>query len=130
MSSTVFPLNINNSNHNNKGKEQHSARGHSDSDACLVKQWADAVGVGSRSVTLTRTIVPRQAETTAAAAAAAANRSQASPQQGDLRLSGTSPSQRKTQTRVRRVPSDLRADSLATVPSPPSRRIEEGQRQR
>ncbi|GFO22358.1 hypothetical protein PoB_004886300 [Plakobranchus ocellatus] len=47
---------------------------------------------------------------------------QSSPQQGDLRLSGP-PSGKGTgdgaRTRDRRVPSDLRADSQATVPPTP-----------
>ncbi|GFN99020.1 hypothetical protein PoB_002552600 [Plakobranchus ocellatus] len=51
----------------------------------------------------------------------------ASPQQGDLRLSGPPSGQGASsgaQTRDRRVPTDLRADSLATVPStPPSSAI-------
>ncbi|GFO46999.1 hypothetical protein PoB_007350400 [Plakobranchus ocellatus] len=50
------------------------------------------------------------------------NQRAASPQQGDLRLSG-SPSGHGAgggaRTRDRRVPSDLRADSLATVPPTP-----------
>ncbi|GFO28430.1 hypothetical protein PoB_005493500 [Plakobranchus ocellatus] len=46
----------------------------------------------------------------------------ASPQQGDLRLSGPPTGQGAgggARTRDRRVPADLRADSLATVPSTP-----------
>ncbi|GFO32818.1 hypothetical protein PoB_005932300 [Plakobranchus ocellatus] len=47
------------------------------------------------------------------------------PQQGDLRLSGPPSGQSaggETLTRNRRVPADLRADSLATVPpTPPSK---------
>ncbi|GFN96428.1 hypothetical protein PoB_002293400 [Plakobranchus ocellatus] len=47
----------------------------------------------------------------------------ASPQQGDLRLSGPPSGQGAgggARTRDRRVPADLRADSLATVlPTPP-----------
>ncbi|GFN85197.1 hypothetical protein PoB_001170300 [Plakobranchus ocellatus] len=45
-----------------------------------------------------------------------------SPQQGDLRLSGPPSGQGAgggAQTRDRRVPADLRADSLATVPPTP-----------
>ncbi|GFN74373.1 hypothetical protein PoB_000087900 [Plakobranchus ocellatus] len=46
-----------------------------------------------------------------------------SPQKGDLRLSGPPSGQGaagRTKTRDRRVPADLRADSLATVlPTPP-----------
>ncbi|GFN87782.1 hypothetical protein PoB_001428800 [Plakobranchus ocellatus] len=45
-----------------------------------------------------------------------------SPQQGDLRLSGPPSGQDAgggAQTRDRRVPADLRADSLATVPPTP-----------
>ncbi|GFO26044.1 hypothetical protein PoB_005254900 [Plakobranchus ocellatus] len=49
----------------------------------------------------------------------------ASPQQGDLRLSGPPSGQGAgggTRTRDRMVPADLRADSLATVPpTPPTR---------
>ncbi|GFO28272.1 hypothetical protein PoB_005477700 [Plakobranchus ocellatus] len=47
---------------------------------------------------------------------------EASPQQGDLRLSGPPSGQGAgggTRTRDRRVPADLRADSLATVPPTP-----------
>ncbi|GFO12844.1 hypothetical protein PoB_003934900 [Plakobranchus ocellatus] len=46
----------------------------------------------------------------------------ASPQQGDLRLSGPPSGQDAgggARTRDRRVPADLRADSLATVPPTP-----------
>ncbi|GFO28662.1 hypothetical protein PoB_005516700 [Plakobranchus ocellatus] len=46
----------------------------------------------------------------------------ASQQQGDLRLSGSPPGQDAgggARTRDRRVPADLRADSLATVPPTP-----------
>ncbi|GFO42323.1 hypothetical protein PoB_006882800 [Plakobranchus ocellatus] len=46
-------------------------------------------------------------------------RRNACPQQGDLRLSGPPSGQGTSggaQTRNRRVPADLRADSLATVP--------------
>ncbi|GFO03661.1 hypothetical protein PoB_003016600 [Plakobranchus ocellatus] len=46
----------------------------------------------------------------------------ASPQQGDLRLSGHPSGQGasgRARTRDRRVPADLRADSLATVPPTP-----------
>ncbi|GFO08923.1 hypothetical protein PoB_003542800 [Plakobranchus ocellatus] len=46
----------------------------------------------------------------------------ASPQQGDLRLSGPPPRQDAgggARTRDRRVPADLRADSLSTVPPTP-----------
>ncbi|GFN92307.1 hypothetical protein PoB_001881300 [Plakobranchus ocellatus] len=46
----------------------------------------------------------------------------ASPQQGDLRLSGPPSGQGAgggARTRDRRVPADLRADSLATVPPTP-----------
>ncbi|GFO40603.1 hypothetical protein PoB_006710800 [Plakobranchus ocellatus] len=46
----------------------------------------------------------------------------ASPQQGDLRLLGPSSGQSAgsgARTRDRRVPADLRADSLATVPPTP-----------
>ncbi|GFO11915.1 hypothetical protein PoB_003842000 [Plakobranchus ocellatus] len=49
----------------------------------------------------------------------------ASPQQGDLRLSGPPPGQGAgsgARTRDRRVPADLRADSQATVLPTPSRR--------
>ncbi|GFO28280.1 acid-sensing ion channel 4 [Plakobranchus ocellatus] len=49
----------------------------------------------------------------------------ASPQQGDLRLSGPPSGQGAgggARTRDRRVPADLRADSLATVPPTPPRR--------
>ncbi|GFO21009.1 hypothetical protein PoB_004751400 [Plakobranchus ocellatus] len=45
-----------------------------------------------------------------------------SPQQGDLRLSGPSPGQGAgggARTRDRRVPADLRADSLSTMPPTP-----------
>ncbi|GFO03620.1 hypothetical protein PoB_003012500 [Plakobranchus ocellatus] len=45
----------------------------------------------------------------------------ASPQQGDLRLSGLPPGQGAgggARTRDRRVPADLRADSLATCHQP------------
>ncbi|GFO34769.1 hypothetical protein PoB_006127400 [Plakobranchus ocellatus] len=45
-----------------------------------------------------------------------------SPQQGDLRLSGPPSGQGASggaRTRDRRVPADIRADSLATVPSTP-----------
>ncbi|GFO18006.1 hypothetical protein PoB_004451100 [Plakobranchus ocellatus] len=55
----------------------------------------------------------------------------ASPQQGDLRLSGPSSGQAAgggARTRDRRVPTDLRADSLATVPStPPTTRCQQMQ---
>ncbi|GFO38395.1 hypothetical protein PoB_006490000 [Plakobranchus ocellatus] len=47
---------------------------------------------------------------------------QASPQQGDLRLSGLPSGQDAgggARTRDKRVPADLRADSLATVPPTP-----------
>ncbi|GFO30645.1 hypothetical protein PoB_005715000 [Plakobranchus ocellatus] len=47
------------------------------------------------------------------------------PQQGDLRLSGPPSGQDAgggARTRDRRVPADLRADSLATVPPTPQRR--------
>ncbi|GFO05315.1 hypothetical protein PoB_003182000 [Plakobranchus ocellatus] len=48
----------------------------------------------------------------------------ASPQQGDLRLSGPPSGQgagSRARTRDRRVPADLRADSQATVlPTPPA----------
>ncbi|GFO34219.1 hypothetical protein PoB_006072400 [Plakobranchus ocellatus] len=52
-------------------------------------------------------------------------RTEASPQQGDLRLSGPPSGQGAgsgARTRDRRVPADLRADSQATVlPTPPYR---------
>ncbi|GFN83382.1 hypothetical protein PoB_000988800 [Plakobranchus ocellatus] len=50
----------------------------------------------------------------------------ASPQQGDLRLSGPPSGQGAgggARTRDRRVPADLRADSLATVPPTPLSRV-------
>ncbi|GFO23051.1 hypothetical protein PoB_004955600 [Plakobranchus ocellatus] len=46
----------------------------------------------------------------------------ASPQQGDIRLSGPTSGQGaggKARTRDRMVPADLRADSLATIPPTP-----------
>ncbi|GFO22263.1 hypothetical protein PoB_004876800 [Plakobranchus ocellatus] len=49
----------------------------------------------------------------------------ASPQQGDLRLSGPPSGQGAgggARTRDRKVPADLRADSLATVPPTPHNR--------
>ncbi|GFO37624.1 hypothetical protein PoB_006412900 [Plakobranchus ocellatus] len=48
----------------------------------------------------------------------------ASPQQGDLRLSGPPPGQDadgKSRSCDRRIPVDLRADSLATIPPTPPR---------
>ncbi|GFO45857.1 hypothetical protein PoB_007236200 [Plakobranchus ocellatus] len=55
-----------------------------------------------------------------------ARRSNDSPQQGDLRLSGPPSGQGAgagARTRDRRVPADLRADSLATVPPTPPRTL-------
>ncbi|GFO35002.1 Pol polyprotein [Plakobranchus ocellatus] len=72
---------------------------------------------------------PKLGSTDCTSQAVYSSHGQASPQQGDLRLSGPPSGQGAgggARTRDRMVPADLRADSLATVPPTPQTSVIKG----